>query len=674
MKTTASRFWLVMLILSITTLSCKFIMGDGDDEGVAPQMLAQEEGQSTLLGDEYRSVEGGYAFNEVPGYELEEAFGLVSMQPPGADPDIGPFFMLIGGLNDETKSSSKLLEDFISGLGQEGEVTDQRDVTIDGISGIMAEYKGTADGKDVMGRAAFVAVTPTQMFSIVGVAPPDLWDEELEANFMAVMETITFYEPQEEAVELEPTEPAEVVDIPAQEVIRQWASSATASSEYSSTDWSAEQATGAPDTPDCGDQETAWASMEGDGVDWLEVRYDIPVFPTEVNIYESHTPSQVSKVELVDSSGTYHAIYTAMPEMVFDCPYVLSVQVDSADYQAVAVRVTVNQSVINLPWDEIDAVELVGLAEGGGEHVEAEPEVDAPPAAASVGEIAMPESTLWRVSEDSLGISLGTFGDIAVSGDGRIYVPDNGNGVFIFDTDGNQLDLIDHDDLQNPVDVKIGPDGNIYVADYFADAILIFTPDGEFISKFGESGNGPGQFGSFGPKALAVCPNDTIYALDDNKDDNGDPFVRLIMFTGDGAYLSEILIDEGHPVGMECGPDGYLYIVNYLGHNIQKRDKDGNVLSEVGGDALGGMSPQYVTFDQAGRMYLTVWEEPGVVILDPAGNFIGRFGYDEDYDVTPWPDGAMNQPKGIAVLADGSRIFFTDYANSQPFLEALEIR
>jgi hypothetical protein len=34
----------------------------------------------------------------------------------------------------------------------------------------------------------------------------------------------------------------------------------------------------------------------------------------------------------------------------------------------------------------------------------------------------------------------------------------------------------------------------------------------------------------------------------------------------------------------------------------------------------------------------------------------------------------MNQPKGIAVLGDGSRIFFTDYANSQPWLEALEIK
>jgi len=353
---------------------------------------------------------------------------------------------------------------------------------------------------------------------------------------------------------------------------------------------------------------------------------------------------------------------------------VLSVKVGHGDYLAVAVRITVDQSVIDLPWDEIDAVELVGLVKGEGESADVETAAEALPAGAPVDEITMPESTLWRVSEDSLGIELGTFGDIAVSDDGRIYVPDNSSGVFIFDIDGNQLDLIDHEELQNPVDVKVGPDGNIYVADYFADAILIFTPDGEYISKFGESGNGPGQFGAFGPKALAVCPDNTIYALDDNRDENDNPFVRLIMFTKDGEYLGEMPIDEGFPVGMDCGPDGYLYIVNYFGYNIQKRDTDGNIVAEIGGDALQGMAPLYLAFDKAGYIYLTVQDEPGVVILDSAGNFMGRFGYDEDFDVSPWPDGAMNQPKGIAVLADGSRIFFTDYANSQAFLEALEIR
>ena len=78
----------------------------------------------------------------------------------------------------------------------------------------------------------------------------------------------------DELEEVEPVEAEslEVPEAPVQEVIRQWASSATAGSEYSNTDWSANQATGAPDTPDCGDQETAWAPRKGTA--WIGWRWD----------------------------------------------------------------------------------------------------------------------------------------------------------------------------------------------------------------------------------------------------------------------------------------------------------------------------------------------------------------------------------------------------------------
>ena len=520
-----------------------------------------------------------------------------------------------------------------------------------------------------------LAVLSCQLFS--GDEEPDVVSQEPSIEENQPTDTVKI-----DPTEVVDSEPVEIATTPTPKVVMQWAKSATASSEYDSGEYSAFQAVGPPNTPDCGDQATAWSSLEGDGVDWLELRYRTPVFPTEINIYESHTPSQVILVEVLDTTGFYHEIYQAKPKQMMDCPYILSIAVEGADYLVDGVKITVDQSVLSLPWDQIDAVELVGYGEGatGVGEVEAEiitPTEEAPsegePPPLPVGEITMPDSTLWRVSEESLGIELGTFGDVVASNDGKIFVPDNRIGILVFDVDGNLLETIEHESLQNPVDVKIGPDDNLYVADYFADAVLIFTQEGEFLSKFGESGNGTGQFGTFGPKALAVCPDGTIYTLDDNRDENDDPFQRLIMFTLEGEFLGEKMIDEGFPVGMDCGPDGFLYVVNYFGHHIQKRDRDGNVIDEVGGEALKDVSPQYLAFDQNGYIYLTVWDVSGVVILDSAGNFLGRFGYDEDYEVTPWPDGAMNQPKGITALADGSRIFFTDYANTMPFLEALEI-
>jgi polar amino acid transport system substrate-binding protein len=146
-----------------------------------------------------------------------------------------------------------------------------------------------------------------------------------------------------------------------QEELRQWAFSAEASSQRGDPGWSAMQATGMPNTERCGDNDTAWASASSSGVDWLEVRYSVPMRPSRVNIVQSFGPDQVVKVELHDTAGTYHTIYTGQPLSQEQCPYTLSIPVDGADYGVVGIRITVDQSVIG-GWNQIDAVELVGSA------------------------------------------------------------------------------------------------------------------------------------------------------------------------------------------------------------------------------------------------------------------------------------------------------------------------
>lgn len=144
------------------------------------------------------------------------------------------------------------------------------------------------------------------------------------------------------------------------ETIRQWAVSAAASSEHGGSDWSASQATGAPNTLSCGDRRSAWASLDKTSADWLELRYEKPVFPQAVYIYHSYAPDAVVKVELIDIGGEYHVIYTGKPS-VKDCPYKMFILVQG-DYRAVGVRITLDQSMLDASlWDEIDAVELVGL-------------------------------------------------------------------------------------------------------------------------------------------------------------------------------------------------------------------------------------------------------------------------------------------------------------------------
>jgi hypothetical protein len=168
---------------------------------------------------------------------------------------------------------------------------------------------------------------------------------------------------------LAPTNTAEptITQATAGDLIRQWASAGEATSEFGADSWSAQQAAGAPDSLTCGDQVSAWASATSTGVDSITLYfYDQPVIPTEINIIQSYNPSQVVKVELLDPYGEYYdaIIYEAEPIATAECPYTLSIPVTGIDYLVMGVRITIDQSVLGLGWNEIDAVELVGYPEG----------------------------------------------------------------------------------------------------------------------------------------------------------------------------------------------------------------------------------------------------------------------------------------------------------------------
>ena len=138
----------------------------------------------------------------------------------------------------------------------------------------------------------------------------------------------------------------------------QWASSATASSEYTATDWSAGRATGPPDVPGCTDDERAWASLAPDGVDWLELVYPANVRPTEIRVHEVLAVSSIVKVEVKNGSGTYQTVYTAQPGSQ-TCPRVLIIPVTGVSAMVRVVRVSLDQRTLNY-WNEIDAVKLIG--------------------------------------------------------------------------------------------------------------------------------------------------------------------------------------------------------------------------------------------------------------------------------------------------------------------------
>ncbi len=160
------------------------------------------------------------------------------------------------------------------------------------------------------------------------------------------------------------SQPSPTMDIgKTNESIRQWAADAEASSEYGSTDWSAYQAVGEPNTPVCGDEMTAWASANPNTIEWLDVYFKVPVYPSEIRIIQTYYPDQVSQVDLIDMQGNFVTVYTRQPRQVeTPCPYTLSIPVNEDTILVQGVSITIDQTVVQY-WNEIDAVEIIGIPE-----------------------------------------------------------------------------------------------------------------------------------------------------------------------------------------------------------------------------------------------------------------------------------------------------------------------
>lgn len=190
--------------------------------------------------------------------------------------------------------------------------------------------------------------TATVTLNVSGSAVPGVYSLVVQATGTGVTEVTAVF-----ALTVEP-----IVACPAGGVCEQWASSARASSEYTTTAWSANQATGQPNSVPCEDDGRAWASLEPNGLEWLELGYDKSVRPTEIRLHEVFGVSSIVKVEVKDGGGTYHTVYSAQPGRQ-TCPRVLSIPVTGISAMVNVVRVSFDQRVLD-DWDEIDAVKLIG--------------------------------------------------------------------------------------------------------------------------------------------------------------------------------------------------------------------------------------------------------------------------------------------------------------------------
>ncbi len=348
--------------------------------------------------DVFRSEAGGYSFNPLEGYDLTEEIGITQMLEPGAEPVTGPMIAMIGGPSEEEMDTETLLEKMTESMS-DVTISKAKKVKVGGATGLDVGLESTLEDEDTLGRMVVVMVEPNQQFVMLAVAPKDDW-KTFNKDFEKVLKSIEFFTPAQIVVEEPEGEPAAVVEpgittpgatpdpgtsTGTGEMQRQWAVSAVASSQYAEEGWSAKQATGEPNVGGCDDDVFAWASLYSNTVEWIELTYETAVIPYEVTVVQTYNPSQVVDITGIADDGSEYLIWESEPEVVAYCPDFLTISVEpDKEVYINKLRITIDQTVLGLGWNEIDAVELVGIPRGGTGF--------APPAAAPVAPAPAPGS------------------------------------------------------------------------------------------------------------------------------------------------------------------------------------------------------------------------------------------------------------------------------------------
>ena len=112
------------------------------------------------LGEEYRNEIGGFAFQAIPGYTVEESFAGVGIEAPDADPAAGPAIFMMGLPGEEGVTNEQLLAEWRQDLEEGTEMANEREIAIGGVKGLTVDMSGTADSGDLLNLTENVTIDP----------------------------------------------------------------------------------------------------------------------------------------------------------------------------------------------------------------------------------------------------------------------------------------------------------------------------------------------------------------------------------------------------------------------------------------------------------------------------------------------------------------------------------
>jgi DNA-binding beta-propeller fold protein YncE len=195
--------------------------------------------------------------------------------------------------------------------------------------------------------------------------------------------------------------------------------------------------------------------------------------------------------------------------------------------------------------------------------------------------------------------------------------------------------------LQDPADLAIGPDGNLYVTDA-RQRVSVLSPGGQVLRRWGTAGNGRGQF-HFVPHdpamrgvsaSIAVAPDGRVYVVDSGN-------ARVEVFTSSGRFIRSFGGFGGaqflSPQFLTADGSGNVYVADDGTQTLVKYSSTGAVQWQVGDNAgddtdlAGHFHVSSSSIDAHGRIVATNDDRSRVVYLDTRGNKVDHFGSASDF-------------------------------------------
>jgi DNA-binding beta-propeller fold protein YncE len=249
--------------------------------------------------------------------------------------------------------------------------------------------------------------------------------------------------------------------------------------------------------------------------------------------------------------------------------------------------------------------------------------------------------------------------------DGKIYVADSNRGVFFFDLVKKKFDQLPGahglGQLNQPINIRIAPDGIKYVADPVRGQVVVFDKNDLYVNAFGN----PGTW-----KPVDAVPyGDDLFVADMKN------FEIVVLNRKDGKQVRRFGLGEdlaqkvSRPTNLVFDREGRLFVSDIGVFKVLKFDRDGHFLGAVGemGRESGTFSrPKGIAIDREQRLYVVDAAFSNVQLFNKDGNVLFAFG------VTGKRPGDLDLPAQVIVDYDNIK-YFQQYVDPKFDVENLVI-